>query len=522
MMPRKQSSDQTPAQPVSPQEPEQSHGVNGHGAKADFPKGDWRAWRASHNARIAAGERIEYTPKAGNAEVDQAEKAEARAAARAKKQPRWPRPFRGAMRDAVEATLAASNKPRPCVAMGAVLAGMGAAVPATHCTEDGMRLNLFVSVAVDPSGGKDTPRLVAQAIAAAAGVRHEGAPASGAALERMLEHYMTLLLPIDESAQMQGAKKDRGAQHYSKDLIDVLLKLFSASKTSYSTRAYADSKKGDQRRLIWHPCINLLMFATDFGVARSLDSGSIRTGELPRQLFINDTVPVKHRRAPRFELPESVRDVALRLRLLDTERASLIADGGEKPDLHRPIAESEQAKRLLDLVMERHDGKDAYGGDAPLGVMLASRHFEKVLRVAGVLAVWDNPQGALMTGRHVAWAERFVTACDLAMANYYATEVHETPQGADIEYVRRALQAALDGKGGQRAEPHREHIKEGIVPRSLVMYLARGMSANRLTKKPFDEAVATLEELGEVSTRELLLGERTGKVVQRGETWEDR
>ena len=42
--------------PVSPQEPEQSHGVNGHGAKADFRNGNWKE---QHNARIASGERIE-------------------------------------------------------------------------------------------------------------------------------------------------------------------------------------------------------------------------------------------------------------------------------------------------------------------------------------------------------------------------------------------------------------------------------------------------------------------------------
>ena len=76
MMPRKQSSDQTPAQPVSPQEPEQSRRVNGHTEtvfdmeawKASFRKANPEAgpppepepaespgdWRTRHNERVAA------------------------------------------------------------------------------------------------------------------------------------------------------------------------------------------------------------------------------------------------------------------------------------------------------------------------------------------------------------------------------------------------------------------------------------------------------------------------------------
>lgn len=518
---RKARAPKTPTEPAQPsQEPRNGHHApNGHD-EAVFDPAALAALKAKLQATARAPSWEQHNDKLGKHVPEWRERNNQRieAARRRRAQPRWPKPFRGPMRDAVNATLAASNRPRPCVAMGAVLAGMASAISGLDCLDDGMRLNLFVSVAVDPSGGKDIPRLAAQAIAAAAGVAHEGAPASGAALERMLAHYMPMLLPIDESARMQGAQKDKGAQHYSKDLIDVLLKLFSASRSSYSTRAYADSKKGDTRRLIWHPCINLLMFATDFGVARSLDSGSIKTGELPRQLFIHDSEPVKHRRAPEFVLPPSVKEIAAQCKLIDTEKAALGEDGGgEKPAMHRKVAETAQAKRLLDLVMARHDGKDAYRGDAPLGVMLASRHYEKVFRVAGVLAKWDNPNAPEMTGRHVAWAERFVTACDIAMANYYASEVHDSAQSADVAAVRRAMQDALDGKGGRRIGGNAAAIKEGIVPRPLVQYLAQSMP-----KRRFDDAVATLEALEEIETASARLGQRTGTVLLRGAAWEQR
>lgn len=56
---------------------------------------------------------------------------------------------------------------------------------------------------------------------------------------------------------------------------------------------------------------------------------------------------------------------------------------------------------------------------------LRARSFEKLERIAGVLAVWDNPSAPTMRVDHVEWALKAVEASDAAVIRFTTDHMHD-------------------------------------------------------------------------------------------------
>ena len=161
-----------------------------------------------------------------------------------------PPAFRGPMAAAVEAALAAAHRPQPELTVAAVLAGMAAACAGNYRMKSGLRLNLYTCGVAETGAGKELPRQVGVAVAIAGGARVIGKPASGQGLEDELQPMRGMLSEVDEVAHLFGAFNSSKAPAYLIELAGNMLKLFSASQTTYHTRVKALVKGAPQSRSI--------------------------------------------------------------------------------------------------------------------------------------------------------------------------------------------------------------------------------------------------------------------------------
>ena len=156
------------------------------------------------------------------------------------------------------------------------------------------------------------------------------------------------------------------------------------------------------------------------------------------------------------------------------------------------IAIQPDAERHLEVVLDRIT-QHRKASTSPFAKALLVRSFEKLERVAGVLAVWDVPNLPVMTLEHVVWAEQFISASDTSLLQFTADYMHGGQVQADASLVLRTVGKIL-GKDikPQRANEARS-IQKGLVPWSMAL------RACKLDKKRMDDAVNHLIDLGDVS-----------------------
>lgn len=417
--------------------------------------------------------------------------------------PQWPPPFPGPLHDAVQAVLAAAPKPREALATLGVLVGYASAISGRYQLPDGERLNLQATAILPTGGGKDIVREAAERICARANAAVMGKPASGAALEVELQHFMAGLVSIDESAFLVAASNGKNAPNYLRDLQAVKLKLWSAGRSFYLQRGYADKKsrtKHAERRVL-HPAVSFLSFTTPETLAAATDSLAVSSGDLPRELVLVDMQRIDQRRPGPFTIPKSLQDACDWLRAAVAEP---LAD-----EMRIVIATPPDAAAALDEVMAGCNAREKQAQD--LDLSLITRHFEKVQRIAGVLAVINSPGTPVMTAGMVEWAEAFVSASDIDTANYFHSRVHDDKRMADVERVRDMVERVLRGHGKPQARD-KQAIAKGQVPWSFMLRLLN------MAARDAAAALDHLEQEGYVRvSNEDLGGQRKAKVVSKVE-----
>lgn len=403
-----------------------------------------------------------------------------------------PAPFRGAMANIVAHTLATSTKPQPELALLSAIIAMASCCPgAYYLRMGGMRLNLY-GLGIGESGcGKDNPRVVAAAIVREAGGRVLAKPASGQGLEDELISKTPMLLEIDEGAHMFQELNGKDASTGTVALARLILMLFSGSRGTYSTRAKAKGQnKGHSGvRDLANPTLNMLAFSTPSKLSEVLSTSNIEDGLLGRFLYAAGRERVKPAFVENHEIPESIKDLAGRVR-----RAGAmpnVATGGTIYLSNTEITESVEARVRLSTLMVEASSK---GDDAkdPLTQTLLTRSFEKMYRLAGVLAVWVNPSMPVIEVEHVDWAYKYVSASDETIIRFCGGHLHGDQTRADASKVHNILRAVVSGKRLPTKRRDLELTKGCTTTRSFVLW------ASRLSKKPFDEAVAHLVDSGTV------------------------
>lgn len=430
---------------------------------------------------------------------EQAQRAETIRRLTEKPAPSWPRPFPGVMQETVAAILAVAPRPRAVVSMLAVFAGMSASLSGRWRLPNGMRMNQNICVVIPTGGGKDLPRVVSEQIAQAAGAQVGGKPASGAAVEQELEPYGAKLISIDEAAHMIAISTGRNAQHYMKDLQAVKLKTYTDSKSNYHVRAYADPKRRTkpQDRVVPHPCVVWASYSTVEMLAGAMGSEHVVSGDLPRDLIVVDAVVVDQRRVKQaFRMPQAVTNRVEELRRA-SDWSQRVPAGGIEADRLVTVNIEPDADAELDKVLAKANevAKQIEG----FAFDINTRHYEKVERVAGVLACWAAPGAPCMSADMVRWADELVTASDVCAVNFFGNEVHDDRHMAAVERARKAIASALQGKGGPN-EAERQLVAAGKAPWSPTLRLSK------LGAEEFRKSVEHLQSAGEVTVDALGVG----------------
>lgn len=389
----------------------------------------------------------------------------------------FPQPFPGPMVDAVAAGLEVAHKQQPELTTMAALSSMAAACGSFYRQRDGSRLNLYFLGIARTGTGKDLPLRLAKQIGRLGNAKLIGAPGSGQGLEDTLASNTATYCVVDEIAHFFSVMNDAKASGYERANARKLLELFSAASDNYETRALA----GKETRIIQHPAFNLVGFTTPEKLGSAFNPDDFADGLAGRILFVftDNNPPARRVRKP-IDLPVSVKRTAMQVEM---GLHYLHSMGGIVIDI------ADDADAALDALLTEFDqrGKSI---DSPWESALCVRSLEKVERIAGVLAVWDNPAKPVITTGHVGWAAQFVRASNTAVLGFVDEYMHG---GEEQENAAKLIRMIRDGKTKPSSKSEIAATKAGWVPRSALLRRAK-MGAD----KEFEPAIRLLIKRGEI------------------------
>ncbi|UVJ42851.1 YfjI family protein [Pseudomonas sp. LS1212] len=376
-------------------------------------------------------------------------------------------PFPGDMLDAVQACLEVARKPQPEMAIGAALSGMAAACGSFYKLEDGTRLNAYILCIAKTGLGKDKPLKLAEKIGKLAQAKLIDAPGSGQGLEDVLVSNIATYCVADEIAHFFSVNNEEKAAPYLRENNRKILALYSAGSGEVRQRALA----GKEPNTIPHPAFNLFGVTTPekFGTAFTPDN--FADGLAGRISYVfTDSNPAIRRIKKELTLPDSFKAKALKI----SKKAvfMMLMDG-------ITVHVTDAADAIIDGLTQEFD-QHSRVENSPYESAVCMRSMERTERIAGVLAVWDNPDKPVIDVAHIQWAAQFVRASNtmlLRLINQYMQ-----PPGEQADAAR--LMAMLD-RGGFKGRNANEvaALKEGFVPRTTLMRLSN------LRKKAFDAAI---------------------------------
>ncbi|MCY1416156.1 hypothetical protein D9M71_316580 [compost metagenome] len=386
----------------------------------------------------------------------------------------FPAPFGGVMESAVDAVLAGANKPQPELTTLAVLIAMASGCGAYFALPNGACCNLYGCGIAVTGGGKDKPLSAAVALAGLAGAKVKGRMASGQGLEEILEDYQGLLIAIDEVAHFFCNMTGKDAQPWMVELAGILLSLFSASSGNYPTRV----KVGKEGRLIRHPAVSLLGFATPEKLGEALKLDNVADGLLGRGLFVQSKTDPKPRRSLQpISMPDRVKAAMLKM-----DMAGLFFAANKNQTL---IAINDEADQALDTLLQEFYQRGLTTG-SPFAKALHVRSYEKAERIAGVLAVYDNHVDPVITVEHVTWAAAFVRASDATILAFVGEFMHCGETQANAALLEGFLK---ENQFTAMRSSEDEALKAGWVPRSVLLRRAKALNS-----RSFGEALVYLTD----------------------------
>jgi hypothetical protein len=364
----------------------------------------------------------------------------------------FPGAFQGVMADVVNATLMASHVKQPRLAVMGALMGMAGSIGGHYKLASGMRLNLY-GLNISPSGsGKDLVRRAAKAIVFAAQATPIGCPASGQGLQDAINETGPTFVETDEAGHLFASMSAKNAGAHSVELGKMLLELFSAGFGPYATRLKAKSANNAPSRVIQNPTVSFFGSTTTERLASALTEDNVTDGLIGRFLFAVGSTKKDQAftwSAPEFEPPQSVLSAGLVL---------AYAAGGEKMIGRGP--------GVVPLMSTWAQGYWAVATGSKQRVLraFATRSIEKIERVAGVLAVWENPENPVMSVEHITWAKQFVDYSNTEVCRFVE---HDMVVDSPIIAGAKRLMDKLEGLVAKGKS------KDGWVTRSAVMRAGR-------------------------------------------------
>lgn len=184
-------------------------------------------------------------------------------------------------------------RPQAPAALAGALAAVATVFGRNIRNTTGLRGSLY-QVIIAPSGaGKDFPlRYVSNLLLRMDLIRRIGPSdfASGSSVGAELRNSPNIYCPLDEFGDLLSKAIKAGSKiHYLRDLMKAVREVFSRNGSTWAGRAYGSSKADDElkRTPIESPCLNLLGATTPQQFWKSVESGLVEDGTLPRFLLMD-------------------------------------------------------------------------------------------------------------------------------------------------------------------------------------------------------------------------------------------
>ena len=399
-------------------------------------------------------------------------------------------PFRGVMTDLTEGIIAASIKPQPTLAAAGALAGMAAGIPHQYCLVGGSRIALYSLILAPTSTGKNDVEQSATKIATDCGSAViSGGYSSGQGVE---DHIKTIvgkphLMHMPEAAHvLQCYSSDsRSAAPHITFLFSVLLEL-SNSRGTYKTRLLANTQSVNMPS----PSFNFLAASTPEKMGAVITPENISEGLINRLLFfIGDSKPrINYDHEHELRYTDRVQKAMKMLEPSSLDNIVL----GMSPD----------AKRLRVKYGEEYDDM----GTDDTSRALFGRSLEKVMKVAGTLAVWDVKPTPVIEAEHMEYAKYYVDLSNRNLVEFKDLYMFGSELKRNAELVLRTIQQVLELKKAKSLRATEwALIRTGYAPRSVVL------RHSNLEAKELDDAIYHLSASGKIEEFDMTVGNSTKK-----------
>ena len=214
------------------------------------------------------------------------------------------------MRQMHEFILEGAAKPQPALALASVLTLCAAAIGRkAELAGWGTRANIYALCVAHSGAGKERLMSGVKQITAAAGLAdlvgvEEVASDSG--IVTAVSRQPNQVMLIDEIAFLFAATKNSRAGTHMVNVSQVLLRLYSTSRTLFRGKAYADST---MNREVNEPCVSVLGSATPRALFAAMSSADVDGGLLSRFTLFSAGDHDPRGRKPNFkDVPDDIID----------------------------------------------------------------------------------------------------------------------------------------------------------------------------------------------------------------------
>lgn len=400
----------------------------------------------------------------------------------------YPDPFTGVMQDICGAAAACAFKVQPKLNMLGALIGLAGAINGEYSTKSGGRFNLFGLGALESGGGKDVPRQMAEAVAAYGGGSILGKPASGAGLEDSIHDRRSCLVSVDEVAHLLKAVNDERAPSHLRDIGAVVLKLYSASRGVYNRRVLARAPTTSKMAsMVANPCLSMIGFATPDGMGAAFHEDNLKDGLMGRMLYVQGDPGVMPRRpGSGLVIPDSLKDWAKNLKQPDPLSSVLeLASIGSVV-----VQEAHGITAMMDKLLVEMERSRRNAG--PLGPSLYARSYEKLERIACLLAISEDPQAPVIRMPHVEWARAMVMASDDHILAFANQNMHTGEVTKNAEKLRQIIRKVMSGGYVPQRAKEASAIEANMIARSQLLRVSK------MDKATFDKCLAHMHDLEEL------------------------
>lgn len=404
-----------------------------------------------------------------------------------------PAPFRGPMADIVRIALERQPRQQPALTVAAALAGMSAAMHGKYATSSNLRGNLYVVGLAGSTSGKGGPFKLVKTLADLAGNKPISNIGSGQGIEDglLLTDSRRVALAIDEVGHMLCGISGQRADSHMQVAGKMLLELFSASEGTHVTRLLSNSEKPPQA--IYNPYLTLYG-TTTHAKMQGIDPSMIADGTLGRCLVVSG---LDH--APMRELPEGMPSLWGALKHAIGDVAEAVGRYGA-PQMHPdeqvisyPL--DADARALQSATIARFNELESKCDGVKR--VLIGRRLELALRVALVLAVWDNAggEGGFIRREHLQWALAFVAhsqSCLLSFADEMTDSAVIKNGRKLLAMIADACEGRLKFTGAKAPAVNRMAAELKRVQHSALL------KRSKLDKRAFGDAIAWLADTEEI------------------------